>query len=99
MVEGWEPGQNLMFELTYSKVRHAASFQSQTVALEAGKFVIRQSVLAREIMRLIHEGKTHRQVSQELGVSIGLVSKVRQRADRTGLTALNAKAAVTGAST
>jgi hypothetical protein len=39
MVEGWEPGENLMFELTYSKVRHSASFQSQTVALEGGKFV------------------------------------------------------------
>jgi transposase len=50
-------------------------------------------------MPLIHQGKSHRQVAEELGISIRLISKVRQRAGRNGLAALNAKSAITRAST
>jgi hypothetical protein len=89
-VDGWEPGEGLLFEMHFDKVRHAARLASgYHVGLEGGQWIRKEPGELAEVRALLDQGKTEREVAKELGID---KSKVHRLKKKVGLAKLNQSA-------
>jgi AAA domain/Homeodomain-like domain len=80
-VDGWEPGDGLLFEMHYDKVRHAAQLsRGYHVMLQNGVWLRKDADDQVEVIRLLEAGKSERQVADELDIPKSTVHRIRTKA-------------------
>lgn len=95
----WQPGDGLMFELEYCKVRHGGEFESGYQVFwdgERKEWVSRSSATEIAVLEAHREGKKQATIAHELGINQATVSRILKRMAARGLVELNDKHARRG---
>jgi len=85
--KGWEPGDGCKFNLSYEKVRAGSRLTEFSAELDAQSNWIFSPEMDEEkceIINLLMQGKTTRQVAAKLGVSESTVERTKRRAKDNG---------------
>lgn len=89
---GWEPGQGLLFDLNFVKVRHNAILEGgYTVSLKDGVWSKRVSSDEEAVEEKLKEGWSLRKIANEFDMSKSKVQRLKGKIDKRGKANLNEK--------
>jgi hypothetical protein len=89
---GWEPGQGLLFDLNFVKVRHNALLEGGfTVSLKDGVWSKRISDDQLAVSSLLEKGMSITKIARELDLHPSKVKRLKSKIEKSGVKDLNEK--------
>lgn len=86
----WEPGDGLVFQLKYEKVRHGGYLESFDAALTEGKWEVNpERASTEEVKEMLNKGKGRPAIAKATGVGDWKIRKIQEQLKAEGILKLN----------